>query len=851
MLLAGSVQAQTFRTLYKFSGTSDGLGPSGTVLFDSQGNMYGTAHGFSQYYGTAWKIDSSGNFTPLHLFDSIQSGYYPCQTVALDSAGNLYGADSGPGINFYYGNVWKIDKLGVYTPIYTFTDGSDGSQPVGGVTLGPDGYLYGMTQSGGANKLGTVWKSDTSGNLNPVYTFHGGAEGSGPLGTVAFDTAGNMYGTNYGGGILPDGSNGGGTVWKIDTLGSFSVLHTFTYGADGANPQASVRFDSAGNMYGTASSGGAYGWGTVWKINTAGAFSVVHPFTDGSDGGEPNGNITFDSAGNMYGTAGIANGPFNESGTIWKISPSGVFSTIYLASAPTGYGPAGDVTVDSTGNLYGTFVGGGIELPHEGYCGTIWQISPGNYSLKAIGSSPNVLVGGGTSTGTVYINGVAPGLGLTVNLASNDPNFIVPATVTIPAGANKMTFPITTLAVFATDSATITGTYQSQTVSMPMTLAATDALHYIVVNPGSVTGGVTTSGTVYLNASAPIDAYVTLSSSDPSAQFPINPVKISAGNISANFTITTSPAYSVTPINISATLGPKTVNCGLLLGVTDSVHYVTALPNSVTGGGSSTGTVYLTSPAPAGGTFVTISSSSPDLQVSSPAYVLAGQQSATFTITTSGVFAAETVSIYATLGSKTVSCGFGIGPSAVLHAVTISPSSVIGGIITTGTVTLNGPAPIGGAIVSLSSSDPSAKVLSTVTVLEGQTSANFLIATTPVQSNTNPQISATLNGVSRSCGLIVAAPQLVSFHVSQTTIAGGNTATVTVTISGPAPTGGTTITLGSTSGYATLPSTLVIPAGATLGTATLSTTTPGGILLFAISATLGAKTDSINMILQI
>ena len=248
---------------------------------------------------------------------------------------------------------------------------------------------------------------------------------------------------------------------------------------------------------------------------------------------------------------------------------------------------------------------------------------------------------------------------------------------------------------------------------------------------------------------------------------------------------------------------------------------------------------------------MTISSSSPDLQVSSPAYVQAGQLSAPFSITTSGVANNETVSIFATLGSKTVSCGFGIGASAVLHAVTISPSSVIGGIITTGTVTLNGPAPLGGIVVNLQSSDPSAQVLSTVTVLGGQTSAQFLIATSPVQTNTNPQITATLSGVSKSCGLLVAAPQLVSFHASQTTLVGGNSTTVTVTISGPAPVGGTTITLGSTTGYATLPSTIVIPAGATSATATLSTTPPGGITLFSISAALGTKTDVINMILQL
>ena len=846
LLSAGLSSAQTYRNIHEFLGTGDGAIPNGNVTFDSSGNMYGTSSGVFTSYGTVWKINTSGKFFLLHVFDSDTDGYGPVGNVTLDAMGNLYGTDYGDGRNFSNGNVWKIDTSGNYTPIYTFSGGDDGAQPDGSVLFDSAGNMYGTTSTGGMYGFGTVWMISASGNFSPIHAFSGGADGGYPTGSLTFDASGDLVGTASAYGLLTDGSQGAGTIWKIDASG-FHVLHTFTFGPDGAFPYGGVAFDAVGNMVGTASNGGLAGpssFGTVWKINPAGVFSVVHTFTDGVDGGEPDGPVSFDASGNMYGTSSIV-GPFGESGTIWKISPGGSFKTIYTGDYNSGFDPSGGVTFDSLGNLYGTFSAGG---PAD--YGTIWQISPQAYSLQYVAVTPNAVVSGNSTVVTIHLNGTAPGLGLTVALTASDPNVILPSTVTIPAGANQVQFTVGTNPIFAVDHVVISAIYNTEVVSTTLGLAASDAVHDIVINPGTVTGGTSTNGTVYLNSTALTDAWVTLGSSDSNAQFPVNPVKIPAGSNSVNFAVTTSPVFSIDSINVTATLGPKTVNCGLLLGITDSVHNITAAPSSVTGGGTSTGTVYLTTPAPAGGAVVTLFTSTPNLQVPSSVLIAAGANSATFTITASGVFTSEIDSVSAQLGNKTVSCGFGIGASAVMHSVSINPSSVVGGTSATGTVYLNGAAPIGGATIALSSSDPSAQPDVTVTIPAGQSSANFNVTTSPTTTTKNPQITATLNGKSASCGMIVGAVQLSGIHVPQTTLVGGTSEPVTVTLTGPAPAGGFTVYLSSTTGFAKLPASVVIPAGSNSTTVTLTTTATLNSATFIITATAGSKTSSINMLLN-
>jgi uncharacterized repeat protein (TIGR03803 family) len=130
-----------------------------------------------------------------------------------------------------------------------------------------------------------------------LYGFLGGPDGSGPAAGVIFDSAGNLYGTTYGA-----GASGAGVVFKLDTTGHETVLYAFTGGADGGQPQAGVIFDSAGNLYGTTYGGGASRAGVVFKLDTAGHETVLHSFTGGADGYGPLAGVILDSAGNLYGS---------------------------------------------------------------------------------------------------------------------------------------------------------------------------------------------------------------------------------------------------------------------------------------------------------------------------------------------------------------------------------------------------------------------------------------------------------------------------------------------------------------------------------------------------------------------
>jgi len=253
-------------------------------------------------------------------------------------------------------------------------------------------------------------------------------------------------------------------------------------------------------------------------------------------------------------------------------------------------------------------------------------------------------------------------------------------------------------------------------------------------------------------------------------------------------------------------------------------------PTSVVGGNSSTGTVTLSGPAPSGGFVVSLSSSNTNVAtVPSTVTVPAGATSANFTISTRAVSSATSVTITASAGgvSRSATLTVNPSPSVTLQSLTISPTSVVGGNSATGTVTLSGPAPSGGFVVNLSSSNTNvATVPSTVTVPAGATSANFTISTRAVSSATSVTITASAGGVSRSATLTVnpsPSVTLQSLTISPTSVVGGNSATGTVTLSGPAPAGGVVVQLRSSSSRASVPSTVTVPAGATSARFTIQT----------------------------
>ena len=254
--------------IVSLSGVTGPEGPTGGLTVDASGNGYGTTidggTACAPYgCGTVFKITRAGKVTVLHSFQGgATDGLIPFSGVIRDSAGNLYGTTFNGGPN-NAGTVFKVDATGKESLLHAFTV-SDGANLFGGLVRDNAGNLYGTTDGGGPTFAGEVFKLDPAGNLTVLYGFcsqSGCTDGYAPFGTLIRDGAGNLYGTTIAGG---DTFNG--TVYKLDPAGVLTVLHSFTRTTDGAPDLEGLTFDKVGKLYGTASFGGAYGYGTVYKI---------------------------------------------------------------------------------------------------------------------------------------------------------------------------------------------------------------------------------------------------------------------------------------------------------------------------------------------------------------------------------------------------------------------------------------------------------------------------------------------------------------------------------------------------------------------------------------------------------
>jgi uncharacterized repeat protein (TIGR03803 family) len=216
--------------------------------------------------------------------------------VISDSLGNLYSTTAAGGA-FGNGTVFKLGATGKETVLHSFTGGNGGREPFAGLVRDTAANLYG-TSLGGSSGNGTVFKLQPNDVLDVLYSFPNAINGSSPDAGLIRDGAGNLYGATTSGGAF-----GNGTVFKLNISGKETVLHSFTGGADGGRPFAALIRDAAGNLYGTTSGGGAFGHGTVFKLDTTGRETVLHSFTGGAGGSTPFGGLVRDSAGNLYGTA--------------------------------------------------------------------------------------------------------------------------------------------------------------------------------------------------------------------------------------------------------------------------------------------------------------------------------------------------------------------------------------------------------------------------------------------------------------------------------------------------------------------------------------------------------------------
>lgn len=256
-----------------------------------------------------------------------------------------------------------------YSVLHSFTDGLDGGYPYAGVTRDSEGNLYGTTVSGGPSNVGTIFKMSKTGKLTVVYSFdcYNGNACVAETGVIR-DPKGNLYGTTSAGGAY-----GFGTVFQLSKPPKeTAVLYSFPEWEGRNGPNGVIR-DAKGNLYGTTPYGGTYGFGMVIKVDKFGNETTLYNFTGFTDGANPYAGVVRDAEGNLYGTTfdgGSKKCPKGSGGCGWgnifKLSKTGKETVLYTFTG-TEWGPRG-VVLDAEGNLYGTSFGGAY-----GY-GTVFKL---------------------------------------------------------------------------------------------------------------------------------------------------------------------------------------------------------------------------------------------------------------------------------------------------------------------------------------------------------------------------------------------------------------------------------------------------------------------------------------------
>jgi uncharacterized repeat protein (TIGR03803 family) len=382
LIAARPAQAQTESVLYNFTGGSDGSTPESKLTFHG-GNLYGTTYSGGLGSGTVFELspNGSGGWAETVLYNfcpaaNCADGANPTYSyVTFDNSGNLYGTAYAGGANGN-GVVFELSPSGsswTETVLYSFGISPDGANPVNGLLMDAAGNLYGSTYGGGAGGNGTVFQMTLSGGTwteKTIYETHsnyaglamdgagnifgtdwqsafklspngsGGwkpavisifASGINPNGTLVFDNAGNLYGTTYAGG-------GNGNVYKLSpgTRGAWKKTVLYSFSASGPNhPLAGIVFDSAGNIYGTTTQGGVHHAGNVFELVSLGKgiykFKTIQPF-NGENGGQPYGSLILDSSGFVYGTGAV--GGVNGYGVVFECNANATFTTTTITSSP-------------------------------------------------------------------------------------------------------------------------------------------------------------------------------------------------------------------------------------------------------------------------------------------------------------------------------------------------------------------------------------------------------------------------------------------------------------------------------------------------------------------------------------
>lgn len=402
--LAVSVQAQTLTTVVNLD-IKRGADPTSPVIQGFDGNLYGTAISYgTSAGGTAFRITPAGGFAPFYNY--CGGGTCPSSPnggLIQAPNGRFYGTSIGGGTTGQ-GTVYELTPEGTETTLYTFSI-SDGSFPYGTLLLATDGYFYGTTEHGGANSYGTVFKITASGTLTTLHSFDN-IDGDAPQGAL-IEFNGEFYGTTPNGGAFSSG-----TAFKITRSGTVTTLHSFDGGADGGQPFAGLTLGSDGNLYGTTINGGANRVGTVFKMTPSGKVTTLHDFVDSTDGNFTLGALIQANDGNFYGTneeggnpSCTNNGP--GCGTIFEITPAGVFTTLHMFDGTDGSYPYSGLFQATDGTFYGsTWYGGTV---NRGIIYTLNTELPAFVQPRPtsgrVGTSVTILGNGLTGATSVTFNG--------------------------------------------------------------------------------------------------------------------------------------------------------------------------------------------------------------------------------------------------------------------------------------------------------------------------------------------------------------------------------------------------------------------------------------------------------------
>jgi uncharacterized repeat protein (TIGR03803 family) len=414
LTLALSASATGSFTALRYFNSTDGAQVIGGLIFDSQGNLYGTtnqggAFGDGEVFELTPASGGGWNETVLYSFGGVKDdAENPQAGLIFDTAGNLYGTTFDGG-TYGKGTVFELSPItGGWkeTVIHSFGAGKDGFNPMDPLAIDASGNLYGTTYYGGVNDTCTAVGSTTTVTcgavfeLSPtgtgtwtyalIHSFAGGTkDGNFPVAGIAINSSGDLlgqaaYGGEYGGGVLFQLTPAAGGKWTEAILHPWGRVHDGR--PDGTYPYGTLVFDAEGNFYGTSLIGGNYGdMGMVFKFvpNTEGTGWVeksLHGFGRSGDGETPLAGVILDSAGNMYGTTSA--GGTSGDGIVYELSPDGDTYTYKILTdfngTSEGAYSAAPLVLGSSGNLYGTTEYGGLTGDCTTYpitgCGLVFEL---------------------------------------------------------------------------------------------------------------------------------------------------------------------------------------------------------------------------------------------------------------------------------------------------------------------------------------------------------------------------------------------------------------------------------------------------------------------------------------------